>query len=249
MKDEFILNNNNKSKKKIDLNSDIDLYKIPIKTLKQSKLSDFNGQLIYNLLTEMLNDNSISTPKSKSRNIIINNKNKLSQKNFFRSIYTNINDNETDSNTYSNNEIIQRFEYINDIRQLKIEKINFQIKYDTKFGEDLAIIGSIKELGNWQIDKALKMGWNAHNIWKGTLYLDKNNILEFEYKFVVTSGNYVKRWEDGFNRKFDILKLKALFDSYPGNYTSIHLNDIEGINIDYDFIDNSLTMICFWNIK
>ena len=61
--------------------------------------------------------------------------------------------------------------------------------------------------------------------------------------------NYVKRWEDGFNRKFDILKLKALFDSYPGNYTSIHLNDIEGINIDYDFIDNSLTMICFWNIK
>ena len=249
MKDEFILNNNNKSKKKIDLNSDIDLYKIPIKTLKQSKLSDFNGQLIYNLLTEMLNDNTIPTPESKSRNIIINNKNKLNQKNFFRSIYTNNNDNETDSNTYSNNEIIQRFEYINDIRQLKIEKINFQIKYDTKFGEDLAIIGSIKELGNWQIDKALKMGWNDHNIWKGTLYLDKNNILEFEYKFVVTSGNYVKRWEDGFNRKFDILKLKALFDSYPGNYTCIHLNDIEGINIDYDFIDNSLTMICFWNIK
>ena len=245
MKDEFILNNNNKSKKKIDLNSDIDLYKIPIKTLKQSKLSDFNGQLIYNLLTEMLNDNSISTPKSKSRNIIINNRNKLSQKNFFRSIYTNNNENETDSNTCSNNEIIQIFEYINDIRQLKIEKINFQIKYDTKFGEDLAIIGSIKELGKWQIDKALKMGWNNLNIWKGTLYLDKNNILEFEYKFVVTSGNYVKRWEDGFNRKFDILKLKALFDSYPGNYTSIHLNDIEGINIDYDFIDNSLKMIYF----
>ena len=249
MKDEFILNNNNKSKKKIDLNSDIDLYKIPIKTLKQSKLSDFNGQLIYNLLTEMLNDNSISTPKSKSRNIIINNKNKLNQKNFFRSIYTNNNDNETDSNTYSNNEIIQRFEYINDIRQLKIEKINFQIKYDTKFGEDLAIIGSIKELGNWQIDKALKMGWNDCNIWKGTLYLDKNNILEFEYKFVVTSGNFVKRWEDGFNRKFDLFKLKALFDSYPGNYTRIHLNNIEGINIDYDIIDNTLTMICFWNIK
>ena len=170
MKDEFILNNNNKLKRKINLNSDIDLYKIPIKTLKQTKLSDFNGQLIYNLLTEMLNDNSISTPKSKSRNIIINNRSKLSQKNFFRSMYTNNNDNETDSNTYSNNEIIQRFEYINDIRQLKIEKINFQIKYDTKFGEDLAIIGSIKELGNWQIDKALKMGWNNLNIWKGTLY-------------------------------------------------------------------------------
>ena len=243
MKDELILSNNNKYKRKIYLNSDIDLYKIPVKTLKQTKLSDFNGQLIYDLLTEMMEDNIIFSPKNKSRNIIIN---KSGQKNYFKNIY---NENEIDNNTYPNSEIMQKFVYINDIRQLKIEKINFQIKYDTKFGEDLAVIGSIKELGNWQIDRALKMGWNDNNIWKGTLYLDRKNILEFEYKFIVTSGNYVKRWEDGFNRKFDLFKLKALFDSYPGNYTRIHLNNIEGINIDYDIIDNTLTMICFWNIK
>ena len=243
MKDELILSNNNKYKRKIYLNSDIDLYKIPMKTLKQTKLSDFNGQLIYDLLTEMMEDNIIFSPKNKSRNIIIN---KSGQKNYFKNIY---NENEIDNNTYPNSEIMQKFVYINDIRQLKIEKINFQIKYDTKFGEDLAVIGSIKELGNWQIDRALKMGWNDNNIWKGTLYLDRKNILEFEYKFIVTSGNYVKRWEDGFNRKFDLFKLKALFDSYPGNYTRIHLNNIEGINIDYDIIDNTLTMICFWNIK
>ena len=243
MKDELILSNNNKFKRKIYLNSDIDLYKIPMKTLKQTKLSDFNGQLIFDLLTEMMNDNIIFSPKNKSRNIIIN---KSGQKNYFKNIY---NENEIDNNTYPNSEIMQKFVYINDIRQLKIEKINFQIKYDTKFGEDLAVIGSIKELGNWQIDRALKMGWNDNNIWKGTLYLDRKNIFEFEYKFIVTSGNYVKRWEDGFNRKFDLFKLKALFDSYPGNYTRIHLNNIEGINIDYDIIDNTLTMICFWNIK
>ena len=243
MKDELILSNNNKYKRKIYLNSDIDLYKIPVKTLKQTKLSDFNGQLIYDLLTEMMNENIIFSPKNKSRNIIIN---KSGQKNYLKNIY---NENEIDNNTYPNSEIMQKFVYINDIRQLKIEKINFQIKYDTKFGEDLAVIGSIKELGNWQIDRALKMGWNDNNIWKGTLYLDRKNIFEFEYKFIVTSGNYVKRWEDGFNRKFDLFKLKALFDSYPGNYTRIHLNNIEGINIDYDIIDNTLTMICFWNIK
>ena len=243
MKDELILSNNNKFKRKIYLNSDIDLYKIPMKTLKQTKLSDFNGQLIFDLLTEMMEDNIIFSPKNKSRNIIIN---KSGQKNYFKNIY---NENEIDNNTYPNSEIMQKFVYINDIRQLKIEKINFQIKYDTKFGEDLAVIGSIKELGNWQIDRALKMGWNDNNIWKGTLYLDRKNIFEFEYKFIVTSGNYVKRWEDGFNRKFDLFKLKALFDSYPGNYTRIHLNNIEGINIDYDIIDNTLTMICFWNIK
>ena len=243
MKDELILSNNNKFKRKIYLNSDIDLYKIPMKTLKQTKLSDFNGQLIYDLLTEMMEDNIIFSPKTKSRNIIIN---KSGQKNYFKNIY---NENEIDNNTYPNSEIMQKFVYINDIRQLKIEKINFQIKYDTKFGEDLAVIGSIKKLGNWQIDRALKMGWNDNNIWKGTLYLDRKNIFEFEYKFIVTSGNYVKRWEDGFNRKFDLFKLKALFDSYPGNYTRIHLNNIEGVNMDYDIIDNTLTMICFWNIK
>ena len=243
MKDELILSNNNKFKRKIYLNSDIDLYKIPMKTLKQTKLSDFNGQLIYDLLTEMMEDNIIFSPKTKSRNIIIN---KSDQKNYFKNIY---NENEIDNNTYPNSEIMHKFVYINDIRQLKIEKINFQIKYDTKFGEDLAVIGSIKKLGNWQIDRALKMGWNDNNIWKGTLYLDRKNIFEFEYKYIVTSGNYVKRWEDGFNRKFDLFKLKALFDSYPGNYTRIHLNNIEGINIDYDIIDNTLTMICFWNIK
>ena len=243
MKDELILSNNNKFKRKIYLNSDIDLYKIPMKTLKQTKLSDFNGQLIYDLLTEMMEDNIIFSPKTKSRNIIIN---KSGQKNYFKNIY---NENEIDNNTYPNSEIMQKFVYINDIRQLKIEKINFQIKYDTKFGEDLAVIGSIKELGNWQIDRALKIGWNDNNIWKGTLYLDRKNIFEFEYKFIVTSGNYVKRWEDGFNRKFDLFKLKALFDSYPGNYTRIHLNNIEGVNMDYDIIDNTLTMICFWNIK
>ena len=243
MKDELILSNNNKFKRKIYLNSDIDLYKIPMKTLKQTKLSDFNGQLIFDLLTEMMNDNIIFSPKKKSRNIIIN---KSGQKNCFKNIYNEI---EIDNNTYPNSEIMHKFVYINDIRQLKIEKINFQIKYDTKFGEVLAVIGSIKELGNWQIDRALKMGWNDNNIWKGTLYLDRKNIFEFEYKFIVTSGNYVKRWEDGFNRKFDLFKLKALFDSYPGNYTRIHLNNIEGINIDYDIIDNTLTMICFWNIK
>ena len=243
MKDELILSNNNKFKRKIYLNSDIDLYKIPMKTLKQTKLSDFNGQLIFDLLTEMMNENIIFSTKNKSRNIIIN---KSGQKNYFKNIY---NENEIDNNTYPNSEIMHKFVYINDIRQLKIEKINFQIKYDTKFGEDLAVIGSIKELGNWQIVRALKMGWNDNNIWKGTLYLDRKNIFEFEYKFIVTSGNYVKRWEDGFNRKFDLFKLKALFDSYPGNYTRIHLNNIEGINIDYDIIDNTLTMICFWNIK
>ena len=252
MKDEPIAINTNKCKIKINLNSEIDLYKIPIKTLKTSKLSDFNGQLIYHLLTEMISDseninNNICSPKTKSRNIIVNtnssyNKNKFNQRN---GIY--MDNNEDNYNlSYSNNGI---YKYINDIRELKIERINFEIKYDTKMGEDIAVIGSIYNLGNWDVNRSLKMGWNHGNIWKGVLYLGDSNIVDFEYKFILTCGNYVKRWEDGYNRKFNFYKIKELIKAYPGNYSRVCLKNIEGININYDYDDSSLTMICFWNIK
>ena len=210
MKDELISNFTNKCKIKMDLNSEIDLYKIPIKTLKNSKLSDFNGKLIYHILTEMLNNseninNNISTPNTKSRNIIINsnssnNKNKFNQRHEANNIIINNNEN-TNNSFYSNNGI---YKYINEIKEFKIEKINFQIKYDTKMGEDLAVIGSINELGNWEMHRALKMGWNDGNIWKGVLYLGDNNFFDFEYKFILTCGNYIKKWEDGYNRKFRV---------------------------------------------
>ena len=265
MKSELNSSINNKRKAKINLNSDIDLYKIPIKTLKTSKLSDFNGKLVYQLLTEMMNDSeNINTnnikylndpsnffsPKTKPRNIIITN-NSAKCKERARLKNENIYNIESNSNknVYPNHEILKRFQYFNGRNPLKIEKINFQIKYDTKLGEDLAVIGSIKELGNWDVNKALKLGWHHGNIWKGVLYLDEENISEFEYKFILTCGGYVKKWEDGYNRKFKLLQIKALIDVCPGNYSHVYLKNIQGINIDFNYNDNTLNMICWWNIK
>ena len=253
MKDEQVPNNTNKCKIKINLNSEIDLYKIPIKTLKNSKLSDFNGLLIYQLLTEMISDseninNNICSPKTESRNIIVNTNSSYSKNNNYNQrndIYST--NNEDNYNlSYSNNGI---YKYINDIRELKIEKINFEIKYDTKMGEDIAVIGSRNNLGNWEVNRALKMAWNNGNIWKGVLYIGDANIVDFEYKFILTCGNYILRWEDGYNRKFNFSKIKELIKAYSGNYTSVYLQNIEGINIKYDCDKNSLTMFCFWNIK
>ena len=251
MKDEPIEINTNKCKIKINLNSEIDLYKIPIKTLKYSKLSDFKGLLIYQLLTKMIEDseniNNIYSPKTKSRNIVINtnssyNKNKFNQRN---DIYLANNGDNYDL-SYSKNGI---YKYINDIREIKIDKINFEIKYDTKMGEDIAVIGSTNNLGNWEVNRSLKLGWNYGNIWKGEFYVGDSNISDFEYKFILICGNYIKRWEDGYNRKFNFSKIKELIKSYPENYTSVYLKNIEGINIYYDYNNNSLTMTCFWNIK
>ena len=263
MKDELITSNKNKNNDKFNLNSDIDLYKISIKTLKDTKLSDFSGRLIRKLLTEML-DNSenidISNIKysndNKPKNILIksnyqNNKERLNQRYNNKNIYSyetdyKMNKSSSYYNRYKNNNNIN---FINDFNLFKIEKIIFQIKYDTKLGEDLAVIGSINELGNWKSCNALKMGWNEGNIWKTELYINDKTILDFEYKFILTCGGSVKRWEEGYNRKFNFSEIKKLIEICPWEGKNIHLNNYQGKSLDFNYNDNTLTMICWWNIK
>ena len=270
MKNLFIQLNYKRNNVKMNLKSEIDLYRIPIKTLKNSKLSDFNGPLIHQLLIEMIDDseNMNNNKYTTENNININPKNK--SKNKIMNIYTKDNKeilhqiNNNKSNLYSfdndikmnksfsdnnSNKNKERFKIINGINQLKIEKIIFKIKYDTKMGEDLAVIGSINELGNWQTNRALKMGWNSGNIWKTELYLNDNNIFDFEYKFILTCGGYVKKWEDGNNRKFNLLQIKGLIEACRGEGTIIHLKNIEGKNIDFNYNNNTLIVFCWWNVK
>ena len=188
MKDDS--SNNNKAKDIFNINMDLDLYKISFKTLKDSKLSDFKGKLIHHLLNELLDN---------SENININNIKYVNEKESNNN--NNIMNKSASYNSkYKNN---NKLKYINDFNMFRIDKIIFQIKYDTKLGEDLAIIGSINELGNWNPYHSLKMGWNEGNIWKTELYINDKTILDFEYKFIVTSGGFVKRWEEGYNRKFN----------------------------------------------
>ena len=263
MIDQHIPLNNNKSNDKFNLNSDIDLYKIPIKTLKDTKLSDFNGKLIHQLLTEMLdnseniNINNIKYENdNKSKNIIIknnyqNNRERFNQRNNNKNIYSyeteyKMNKSSSFNTRYKNN---NKLNYINDFKLFKIEKIIFQIKYDTKLGEDLSVIGSINELGNWKPYNALKMGWNEGNIWKTELYINDNTILDFEYKFILTCGGSVKRWEEGYNRKFNFSEIKKLIEICPWEGTNIHLNNYQGKSMDFNYNDNALTVICWWNIK
>lgn len=263
MIDQHIPLNNNKSNDKFNLNSDIDLYKIPIKTLKDTKLSDFNGKLIHKLLTEMLdnseniNINNIKYENdNKSKNIIIKNnyqnyRERFNQRNNNKNIYSyeteyKMNKSSSFNTRYKNN---NKLNYINDFKLFKIEKIIFQIKYDTKLGEDLAVIGSINELGNWKPYNALKMGWNEGNIWKTELFINDKTILDFEYKFILICGGSVKRWEEGYNRKFNFSEIKKLIEICPWEGTNIHLNNYQGKSMDFNYNDNALTVICWWNIK
>ena len=254
MKDDS--SNKNKTKDIFNINSDIDLYKISFKTLKNSKLSDLKGKLINHLLNEMLdnseniNINNIKYVNENESNNNIMNKERLNKRNNNKNFYYNndyiMNKSASHYSKYKNN---NKLKYINDFNLFRIDKIIFQIKYDTKLGEDLAIIGSINELGNWNPYNSLKMGWNEGNIWKTELYINDKTILDFEYKFIVTSGGFVKRWEEGYNRKFNFSEIKQLIEMCPLEGTNIHLNNVQGKSIDFNYNDNSLMMICWWNIK
>ena len=274
------INHDKSEKKKIILNKDIDLYKLSVKTLKESKMSDFKGDLFNEILNEMLKaeeniqimqkkevgKNNTKTVKTNT-NKNINKKKVVSRspdKNFkLTKTYHKINSfNKSDNSNLkiikkkklSNNSYITPSKTIlkgkyNLAKEFKIEKIIFQMRYNTQMGEDLAVIGSINELGCWNQSNALRMIWNEGNIWKSTLFFTDNQIIDFEYKFIFISIGFVKQWEDGNNRKFILSQIKGLIESCPGGGNIIHLKNISGQNIDFNYNDYTLTIICEWNRK
>ncbi len=268
-------NQNSSDKKEIILNKDIDLYKTSIKVVKESKISSFKGTLFNELLAEMLKDGhneQIIIPKNEIKNNLKKMKsskikeNKISRstdkpirkqkifqkmKSFNKNSLNNcsiIKKNKLNKSSYLNNKTLIKNKYIT-TKEFKIEKIIFQMRYNTQMGEDLGVIGSINELGRWDQNKALKMTWSDGNIWKGIIYFNNNTIYDFEYKFIFISKGCVKQWENGNNRKFILSQIKGLIESCPGGGTIIHLKNIQGQNIDFNYNDNTLTIICEWNNK
>ena len=110
--------------------------------------------------------------------------------------------------------------------EYKIDKIIFHIRYDSKFGDNIGILGSIEELGNWCQDKILYLKWNKGNIWKGEVELT-SEIEKFEFKFINNHDGIIY-WERGFNNVVDLKGLiqelkfqkKGRYNKYEYNYNS-----------------------------
>ena len=80
--------------------------------------------------------------------------------------------------------------------------INFNIFYETTPGEEIYVIGSIKELGMWK-RLELKLFWNEGHIWRNKEPLLVNHD-HFEYKYVKTDeGIDVSKGIDGFKSTFE----------------------------------------------
>ena len=127
-------------------------------------------------------------------------------------------------------------------KKLIIKKLVFQIVCPTSMGEDIGLIGSIKELGSWKHNNFLRLHWSEGNIWKTTIDISFAEINEFEFKFVLINKGEIKEWEKGNNRIFNLNEIKQLI----GN--SKNKNIYEDNNLIYNFNENLLILKCYWNI-
>ena len=262
--------------KKIVLNKKEDLNKISFTDLKNAKLYDFSGDY-YNFIYETAlnieqqnpeekeslmifsntkNEDEESPNKTRSENVSIKKKKKKEKENTDNNnkiINNNINNNlyfsQENYNIYNNNTIKSKTKIPKSKKVFKVNKITFQMNYNTKPGEDLGVIGSVSELGNWDQNRALRMSWNDGNIWKASINYNFEREKEFEFKFIFIENGRVKRWEDGNNRKLGFNQLKDIIEPNIKEEFFVEFKNIDNKDIIYDHKEGNITIICSWNKK
>eukprot|EP00922_Rhytidocystis_sp_ex-Travisia-forbesii_P043303 GHVS01064625.1.p1 GENE.GHVS01064625.1~~GHVS01064625.1.p1 ORF type:complete len:232 (-),score=23.34 GHVS01064625.1:736-1431(-) len=86
--------------------------------------------------------------------------------------------------------------------------VTFTVKVDTRFGQNVHIVGSSSHLGNWSTTASVPMEWSPGNVWTATVNFG-NSAPEaeggcLEYKYIVnqSDGGHVD-WEFGANHILD----------------------------------------------
>jgi hypothetical protein len=232
---------------KIILNKRSDLINIPIQQLRTAKLKNFSGTLFDQIYKEAIafehnqdNKNQFLESRKHSRSFAYKKPKEIVNNNFNDNNYI---DNKT--NVFEKNKMIRIINKKLNINRTPIENkivinsINFEIKYNSTFGEEVGILGSITDLGNWNINKIFYLGWNSGNIWKGKININKPYI-NFEFKFIIAFNRSIKEWENGDNNKinFDSLinEIKYKKNGYLDKYEYI-----------YDSTNKELYIKCKWN--
>jgi len=82
--------------------------------------------------------------------------------------------------------------------------VTFEVNnYVTQYGEDVYVVGSVAELGNWNPANAVKLQWVDSDTWRGPVQFVQSTGQGVQYKFITKNGGTVK-WENGGNRSFTV---------------------------------------------
>ena len=226
-----------------------DLLKIPFSKLSHAKFSNFSGKYFEKIYkdtitlieNECFNNNKIQI--NSENNSEINNSKDISNNNSLININVtnnNLNKEENlnfniininnESNEDMNNNILNKGDF-------PLKKITFEINYKTKFGEEIGILGNIDYLGNWNTNKVFKLKWTNENLWVGSISINEDNLIDFEFKFILLYHNKIIKWESGNNNKFSFNDIyQKLIQQNNGKYSKY----------SYKYLEDELILNCKW---
>ncbi|GBF93228.1 20S proteasome subunit beta [Raphidocelis subcapitata] len=79
-------------------------------------------------------------------------------------------------------------------------KLSFKLPYRCHFGQDLCIVGSSEDLGNWDPRRGVGMQWSEGDVWQVEFEVSAGPQLELEYKYVVRNPDGgIAAWKPGSN--------------------------------------------------
>ncbi len=72
-------------------------------------------------------------------------------------------------------------------------KLTFKLRFHTKYGQSLRLVGNHAMLGNGQVERAIPLHYLNEEFWQATIYLDRGAVPDAEITY-----NYILRETDGF---------------------------------------------------
>ena len=207
-----------------------DLLKISPDKLQNAHYSDFCGKYFEQINKEVIKSESKKIKPKKenkinSNTLTINRK----QKNIIGYI---LNENNPIQISGYNNY------YIKEEEPYQINKIVFNIYYNTLFGQEIAISGSSNKLGKWDKNHLFFLKWTEGGVWVGELDID-GGYEDFEFKFVLCYNKNIIDWEPGDNNN---VYFTALLNEIK-EYQKGKFNKYE---YDYNQNEGILTLNCYW---
>lgn len=97
-------------------------------------------------------------------------------------------------------------------------KIQFYLRFSTKLGQSIAVLGNTTALGNNDVEKAVPLKYLNTEYWEGAIDVNPGEEVKIRYKYVLTdeNGNGIAEWDN--DKQIDISKSGIdeirIFDSW-----------------------------------
>src|SRR4051812_28500614 len=88
-------------------------------------------------------------------------------------------------------------------------KLDFYLRFHTRFGQTLAVIGDIPVLGNGQWEKALPLQFLNDEYWHTSIEIDATGIEAIHYRYLYTGEKGDRKKEAEKSRVIDLKKLSG----------------------------------------